>query len=150
TDLLELMRRAQVVAAKLNLDDASEWIKLETGGYPQPLEVPAYRVVPTQLEVLNPYHGWNAVDWGGPGRLEEHFSSYGVRNSISEIVEMTRSKGKPGFALTQGEMEALKSTNPDFGRLPSMRSVSRAAIASILEGVRNEVLSWSLELEKKG
>ena len=44
----------------------------------------------------------------------------------------------------------MKKTNPDFGAFPSMRSVSRASLIGILENVRDKVLAWSLELEKKG
>src|SRR4051794_26418521 len=121
TNVRELLRRAKVVATRLDLNDAHAWIDHEIGGYHAPQDVPAYRVVPSQLEVQNPYHGWHPVDWGGTGKLQEYFSTFSVRLPIAEVVEVTSQKeGEPGFSLNQNEMAALKESNPDFGTFPSM------------------------------
>lgn len=151
TDIRELLRRAKTVAVKLDLDDARIWIDHEIGGYTPPAEVPAYRVVPTDLMTRNPYHGWNAVAWSGPSNLQEHFATYQVRVPISEIAETANDRrGDPGFGVTQGEMDALASGNEDFRRYPCVRWVSRASLFGILEKVRAKILDWSLALEKKG
>ena len=92
TNVIELLRRAKVVATKLDLDDARVWIDQEIGGYHPPQEVPPYRVVPSQLEVLNPYHGWHAVDWGGAGNLQEYFSTFKVRLPSPRSPKFRRSK----------------------------------------------------------
>ena len=149
TGIGELLRHAKVVAVKLDLDDARVWIDQEINGYVPPSGVPRYRVLPSELEVRNPFHGWNAVAWGGGGSLQEHFATYEVRLPIAE-VEVAAKLEHPGFGIAQVEMDVLMQANDDFARLPAMRSVSRASLVGILESVRAKVLDWSLALEKRG
>jgi len=149
TGIGELLRHAKVVAVKLDLEDAQLWIDQELNGYVPPAMVPPYRVIPSELQVRNPYHGWNAVDWGGVGNLQEHFATFEVRNTIAE-VEVAATAQDPGFGLVQWEIEALKEASEGFGRFPAKRSVSRASLVGIVEGLRAHVLDWALALEKRG
>jgi hypothetical protein len=149
TGIGELLRHAKVVAVKLDLEDARVWIDQEINGYVAQDDVPPYRDIPSELQVRNPFHGWNAVAWGSSGNLQEHFATFKVGLAIAEVEVAAKSK-RPGFALTQPEMDALMQASDDFGRLPAMRSVSRASLVGILESVRAKVLDWSLALEKRG
>ncbi len=50
---LDILRKALVVARKLNLKDFEHWIKLELDGYPSE-DVPDYRRTQGQLRAWNP------------------------------------------------------------------------------------------------
>jgi len=132
--ILELLSRAKVLAVKLAREDARSWIEHELNGYPNGVDVPVYRVIPSELQVRNPYHGWNAVAWSGSSAVQKHFASAEIRSAISEIVEIASGDGElPG--------------NPDFARLPSARFFSRSSFVSIVEAVRSKILDWSLAME---
>ena len=146
TDLLELLRRAKVIASRLLLGEDAAWIDQEIQGYQSPTAVPPYRIIPSELRVRNPYHGWNPVAWGGPGELQAHFASASIRLTIAEIVDLLRQDGEPSMSLAQSEMDILSFDNPDFTQLPSARFFARASFVAITEAVRTRVLNWSLAL----
>ncbi len=161
TDVSELLRRAKVVASKLKLDDFDEWFNHELNGYPEEAEVPDYRVVPSRLMHKNPFHGLQPVYFTGelkPGafNLAEHFASLKMRQPIAQVAHLVTSimkgtgTGTLECALGVGEMDALGSSNPDFLDAHPVRVVNNGAVVAILEAVRNRVLKWSLELERKG
>lgn len=152
TPLSELLRRAKALAVKLDLEDARTWIDHEISSYPPNVEVPPCRVIPSELKLLNPYHGWQAVVWGHPGKLQEHFAKVEFRAPIAEVeVIVAQGDGEPHASLAQSEMDALLATgNEEFTYLPAARFFSGTSFAGILEGVRVKILDWSLALEKKG
>jgi hypothetical protein len=152
TRLADLLLRAKVVAVKLDLDDARVWIDQELNGYALDADVPSYRVVPTELRTKNPAHGWNAVAWGGPGPLVDHFASAKLREPIAQIEAIAiGGEGEPLTNVTQPEMDVLLATEAGttFARLPTARFFGRASFVGILQAVRTKVLDWALALEKR-
>jgi hypothetical protein len=53
-----LLRKAYVIARKLEVKDFETWTYNELNGYNQNLEVPLYRTLIGELRYWNPYHGW--------------------------------------------------------------------------------------------
>jgi hypothetical protein len=60
----DLLRRAKVVATKLESHQFLSWIDREMKGYGPDDPVPEYRELSGIVEAWNPYHGWQAVIWG--------------------------------------------------------------------------------------
>lgn len=149
TNIGDLLRLAKVVVVKLDLQDAQAWIDHEIEGYSPSAIVPPYRIIPSELEVMNPFHGWNAVGWEEGGQLQEHFSTIEVRMTIAEVEAAAKIK-RPGFGLNQAETNALVAANETWGRLPARKMVSQVSLIGIIESVRAKVLNWSLALEKRG
>ena len=58
-----LLRKALLVATKLDLADAVEWIEKELSGWPTDdwQNMPEWRKVRGHVVALNPYHGWQHV-----------------------------------------------------------------------------------------
>lgn len=149
TDVVEVLRRAKVLAAQLGDEGARSWIDLELKGYPPGVDVPKYRVIPSELQVRNPFHGWNAVAWSGPGNLQEHFAHADVTSTMSEIVEICRGDGQPRASLGQAEMDVLVPTNPEFARLPTARWFAKSSFVAIADSARDRVLDWAIEVQTK-
>jgi hypothetical protein len=151
TGMTELLRRAKVVSAKLDLEDALSWIEHESGGYPPGAELPPYRLVPSELRVRNPFHGWQPVRWDGANPLQEHFAEAKILLPIVEIEALLAGSGALQSAITQEECDLLVELgNCDFNQLPAARFYGRGSFVGILEGVRARILDWSLALEKQG
>lgn len=66
TSVEDLLRKAYLVATKLGLSDAKQWIEHELNGYPPSTEVPAYRVIKGQPNYWNPYRGWSEIGFANP------------------------------------------------------------------------------------
>src|SRR5271154_2225264 len=58
---LDVLRKALVVAKKLDVTDFQEWIERELKGYGPGDDIPKYRVVKGELKARNPYRGWIPV-----------------------------------------------------------------------------------------
>jgi len=156
SDVSELLRRAKVVASKLRLDDFDEWFEHELSGYPKDADVPDYRVVRSRLMMKNPYHGLQPVFFRGNVRkgqtsLAEHFASVKVRESIGRVAFLSCSKeGQLECAISDGEMKALLAGSEELRLIPPVRLLDVAGFAAILDAVRNRILKWSLDLERRG
>ena len=59
SDIEELLSNAKMIAAKLDLEDISEWLDHELSGYPSLDSLPPYRIITeAQVMALDPYRGW--------------------------------------------------------------------------------------------
>lgn len=144
-----LLRKALIVAAKLNLEDFKKWIDNELNGYKNMDEIPEYREVIGALKSWNPYNGiWMPVIWPGmPKRVTEHK----VGESVSEMEHALAARTETSILtipfspdLSAMLMKILDSPTP------LTLIISYSQYAGILEKVRNIVLSWSLKLEADG
>ena len=61
SDVVSLLRKAYLVARKLDIKDFEEWINSELNGYTDYDKIPDYREIRGQVKAWNPYHGWIPV-----------------------------------------------------------------------------------------
>jgi len=144
----DLLRRALVVARRLELHEFEEWIEKELHGYGDSPDIPPYRVVTGQAMALNPRRGWVLAGF----RRERDRKYYSYRKSGQSIAELES-------LLVERRRGPLQMPFPcpvtlDFGGLTVETSVSlfvsEAAIAGIIDTVRTIVLNWSLKLKDEG
>lgn len=145
----QLLRKALVVAKKLNVDEFIEWISLELNGYKEILQLPNYRKVGGQVMVHNPYHGWQPVIFSSSEEAKI-MSSKNVFSPLNEVENLCEKKSEHSVivvALPDGITKNLmKST---LGLVPYFIA-NESQMNGIIEAVRNIVLNWSLKLEEAG
>jgi len=61
-----LLRRAKVIAVKLDLPELLTWVERELNGYQVGDEVPTYRQLTGQLRGFNPNYGWQLLIFSSP------------------------------------------------------------------------------------
>lgn len=142
-DILSLLRKAYLVARKLNLKEFEQWIEQEQNGY-KTADVPSYRVVYGEVKAWNPYHGWIPVMFDKDLGLNKHE----VRDSVANLVSVCDTKGKC-FINYPPEMNKVLSKCASFPTKFSLQ-ISNNHIYNIIEQVRNKILDWSLTLEENG
>jgi hypothetical protein len=150
TSVTELLRYAKTVASKLRLDDFEEWITREKDGYPDPREVPSYRLIPTQLMLKE--QGYRPVPWGNKTHHAKHFSETPFAqpvNQIHRLIEKVKNPYLDGSVIPE-EWAILEKDFPGISRYNLVRQMSAASVAAILDAVRDRILDWTLELEKCG
>ena len=84
-DIETLLRKAYLVAYKLNLEDFINWIKSEQNGYSG--NVPPYRLVGGEIKAWNPYNGWIPVVLDN-NEFEAILCNRKLGDSISKIIEL--------------------------------------------------------------
>ena len=146
----DLLRKALVVARKLNLNEFKEWISLELNGYPKQDVAPEYRTLKGEIQVWNPYHGW--IPYIIRNAEQADFLSTGIiTQRIGEIENLVARSGRDSSLQLPypPAMEAALMKGMDVPLRPILH-IDPAQVHGILEAVRNIILEWSLKLEQEG
>lgn len=149
-DIVNVLRKAHVIAVKLGLSEFDQWISHELNGYHGKDIIPEYREVRGVLKALNPYHGWIPTMLNDD-ELESKICTIRVPNSISEIVSLSAMSDTGLMSEFTGEK--LNDLNHIFATPMPLKYAlhfSGPAIVDIIEKVKNAVLEWTLKLEAEG
>jgi hypothetical protein len=140
----EILRTAKLISAKLNLTDISEFIDLELNGYKTSEKpVPQYRLISGgTLHVLNPVRGWQVA-----GSVQ---NTYGLVHPISEIEDLSRGKQWHFPPPSHIPVDGLGGSAYLVNQFDQRLVFSSTQLKRVLEAVKNEILNWTIELEKCG
>lgn len=150
-DILQALRKAHLIASKLNLKEFDTWILNELNGYEVNQElIPEYRKIYGQLKAWNPYRGWITV-FLQDSRLEDALCHRKLEESIGDIIELyEKSQGHIVLNFSADVVAKLDSwSNVPFNTNYSLH-VSNHHLKSIVEKVVNCLIEWTLKLEEKG
>ncbi|MCW6026468.1 hypothetical protein K4043_00405 [Stenotrophomonas sp. SRS1] len=151
-DINDLLRKALMVATKLNLAEFRGWILSELNGYSGTgLEsLPAYRIIQGDLRVHNPYHGLQPFIL--PKDLHDSVARIHVTESVAslgELVSGTR-RGEITYQFQPEAERLLMSLQGEFAQLRPLRVVGPNKLIAILNTVRTRIMEWALSLEAEG
>jgi hypothetical protein len=144
-----LLRKAKLVASKLDLGPTEEWVESELNGYKCPLkDLPEYRKGVGQPKFFNPYHGWLDIVLTD-STTREMVSTAFLPQAIAEIEHLARGDGS--FVIF-GFIDPINDfLHHDIGiEYNCGLHVSKTVLVGALEGVKNAVLDWAMQLEAKG
>lgn len=147
-----LLRKSLMISKKLKLIDFESWSLNELNGYKNAEDLPNYRKINGNLKYHNPYNGWQDIivqDEKLAEIIKERFIFDPISNLESLVSDYTENSVLSiplHFKLEQKIMRGL----PDFLQQKPTYQVGCSQIKSILEAVRNTVLTWTLELESQG
>ncbi len=149
-DVVNILRKAHLIASKLKLADFDQWIQHELNGYPDKESCPEYRKVCGSLKAFNPYRGWIPT-LIQDNEYEKKICERKLVNSISEIISLCQSSGNVLTLDFSGEQLALFDKMAD-SLLPMDYAlhVPTTAVKDIEEKVKNTILEWTLKLESEG
>ena len=138
----ELLRTAKVIAVKLDLGDISNWIELELDSYKDVKTLPEYRWVNgADLQFYNPHHGWLHG-----GFLERKLA---IPDGMATVEHLLASNGELIRPLKSKERVRLDG-GAIVNTFPQRLIMSPVYFATIAEQVKERILNWTLELEKRG
>ncbi len=150
-DILNSLRKAHLIAAKLKLAEFDLWIMSELNGYDgNHLRPPQYRTVKGSLKARNPYNGWIPVQLPN-SKTEQFFCSNTLSMPISEIIELSnRSSGAFQMQLPAEAVNWIVTNSNMPVAMQIVLSVSAHYLKSIMEQVKNCLLEWTIKLEATG
>lgn len=146
----DILRKALVVATKLEITEFKEWIEKELRGYSGE-SIPEYRKLRGEIKAFNPYQGWIPVILKD-GKLSEDLSSRYLGQSITELEDLITGANEEKGLMIPFPQEFLIKAFPDamsMGLIPRL-IISKTQIVGIIDAARNIILEWSLRLEKDG
>ena len=149
-DVVNILRKAHLIASKLKLAEFDRWIQHELNGYPDQESCPEYRKVRGSLKAFNPYQGWIPT-LIQDNEFEKMICEIKLKNSISEIISLCQSSENGLISEFSGEQLAFFNQMFD-SPLPMKYAlhIPTTAVKDIEEKVKNTILEWTLKLESKG
>jgi hypothetical protein len=154
--VLDLLRKALVVATKLNIDEFKEWIELELKGYSDEKTIPDYRNVIGSLKWKNYSFVYPNVDWVDVVTNDTDFLSIvsrrRIEKPISEIHDLILDKSTEDY-VNFGFDNKVQDMLNQILKLDTKEYVLRITvlkIKQILHSVRTIILRWSLKLGEDG
>src|SRR5438034_10986695 len=146
TDTSDLLRKAKVIATKLDIPDLGKWTDLELNGYPDANNVPEYRMIRGELRAFNPYNRiWCEFVWGPKG-IPHALLRRPVTQSVSSLGQVLNDKSDALTFSLPSQLRQWVMDNSD-SPLPPTFFISAAAVKGIVDVVRNSVLEWALRME---
>ena len=149
-NVIDVLRRAHLIAYKLNLTEFDEWIANELNGYKSNKKAPKYRKVRGVLKGLNMVHGWQPVIIENP-ELENTLCEHTLLNPISELVSLISNTTNDVSITFSGNKQEMLNEMVSIGFSTHFKlQISHSAVESIIEIVKNTILEWTLKLEREG
>lgn len=147
---VQVVRTAKVAASKLGLTDAIEWIDNELNGYhgPNAENLPEYRIASGECQGWNPFHGWQPVIISGSPEMQEMICTAYIQQPLASIEELSANDSNPVMPYSSKMQNLLMELTRENTRF--QLRLSKANISHVLNGVRQLVLDWSLNLEQAG
>ncbi len=145
----ELLRKAKIIATKLELKDFLSWINDELNGYGSSREeIPPYRFITGDPRGWNPYNGWIPVIFDNP-ETQKLIREMPIKQPIGELEDLYKSNATSLQVPYNPEAQNALGKALEFQTQFSL-FVSKTAVAGILDSVRNIILDWTLKLEQEG
>lgn len=141
-----LMRKAYLVARKLNLSEFEEWITQEQNGYKD--QVPEYRNIAGEIKAWNPYHGWIPMVLSAD--IADMISKMPIPTSISELQDVYNSSDSTIALSVNGKLTEWFNEHIDFMPTKYQFFSSKSELYRIMSTVRNKILDWALLLDENG
>lgn len=147
-----LLRKALVVARKLEVKELQTWVEDELNGYSRQSSVPDYRDVYGTVQAFNPYRGWIPIFFQD-SEVANRAQTRRITDSATELERMVTGSKDDKFVYLSfpHEVEILLMRNL------SVQMSMQVALCTgydqfygIIEAVRNAILAWSLKLEEDG
>lgn len=150
-DILNALRKAHIIAVKLNLKEFDGWINQELGGYKSNDNVPQYRSVKGLLQVNNPNYGWCPAIIPDIS-MENYICRRNITSSISCLLELYAKSSTQNIHISFPGEQILVLYNYFNTHIPMEFAllIDSSAIKAIIEHVKDTLLQWTLKLEEEG
>ncbi|ELB2792619.1 MULTISPECIES: AbiTii domain-containing protein [Gammaproteobacteria] len=143
----DLLRKAKVVARMLKQAEWATWIDHELRGYPDDAKLPSYRVIRCELKARNPFRGLIPIIIDHP-EFAEAVSTCSIGQPISGLEDVAI-PGKNVSMVLPPEMMAMLMQDLNISMEP-VRVVGGNQIRALVDAVRDQLLTWVLDLVEAG
>ncbi|MEH2321899.1 AbiTii domain-containing protein [Nostoc sp.] len=142
---LYLLRKAGLVASKLNIQELQQWTELELSGYSNRESLPQYRYIRGEVKARNPALGW--IPFIVPEPLS-FLSEMPVLQAISELESLIKNESNLTVKFsTEIQVGLMDLTDCEF---QFALHISTSQIHKIIESVKDIIIKWAIKLEKDG
>lgn len=145
-DVVSILRKAHLIASKLDLTDFDKWITNELNGYDDSATIPKYRRIVGEIKAKNPYNGLIPVMLSS--EIASELNVRMIDSSMSEIASLARDNSTISITLPTELSETLCAS--EGITFPCYFICDSHYFKGIIDSVKNTLLEWCIKLEKDG
>ena len=149
-DIVNVLRKAHLIAVKLKDSEFDSWIQSELNGYSEHSTVPPYRMLRGVLKGFTTRGRWIPILISDE-KMEGILCNKPLLNSISEVQVMGKEADQQIVLEYTGTVliKICQWLTPPY---PTRIVVDfpKSAVADVVEKVKNTVLEWTIKLESEG
>lgn len=142
-----LLRKALVVSARLGLSDVPQWIENELSGYAEYATLPSYRIFYGSVMARHISGKWMPVQFP-TSDLQDAAAKRGLFDSVARVYALSKSEGSLKLGCPPEQQKMLQNLFQHDGEFAWF--FDRSCLADVLDGIRNQILRWGMELHKSG
>lgn len=149
-DIVNALRKAHVIASKLDLKEFDEWIQYELNGYSGHLDlIPSYRKVSGDVKGKNAFGVWVPVI-GENGMRDEELSIRPLSQDLPTLINLYETSGKNEIYFCFSRDMILSVIDARVMGYPSDMAlfIQSSQLKNIVESVKNKLLEWLIQIEK--
>ncbi|MGO6689941.1 AbiTii domain-containing protein [Rhizobium leguminosarum] len=152
-----LLRKVMLLASNLDSDQLEDWVRHELHGYPDGVDVPAYRIFYMNFKVSGANSRWQITGQNVPQIAvcdavgDANLSVFKCSQPIGTINEDEVKSSKGVMTVNLDNYVLLlqgKIFPPNFAITRFWAEISSSQILGIIDAVRNRVLEFVLALKK--
>jgi hypothetical protein len=157
SDLAALLRKCKLLAARLRSQPLENWVLWESNGYPDGIDVPAYRVWP--LELKGHFYGPFGSGLRNapipilclPEKSRKHFERHECRLSIASIEAALAQANGGTLDVSTGDLALLLGTKVyrNSNCLQAWAEFGANHLVELLNAVRNRILDFAVAVWKE-
>lgn len=137
TNILELLRKASVIAKMLKLKEIENWVDSELKGYKEDSQIPSYREINGYV-VFADKNGWIPMGTRQGGVYVNQ-----LKESISQLMEYyENNEDKDNFVISfSAKDNDIVSRDFPFTGVYGLK-INKSYIRNIIDNVRTNILDW--------
>jgi len=157
TPITDLLRRCKILAARLGSKDFAEWVDRELNGYNTKEELPPYRIGDvTSLGTFVGAFGRGAKNVPiPPSNIPKEWRDFATKTyMLQPISAFEQLLGNPDSGTFQSPWptDIVKYVSDQIidgmSLISAWQQIPRGLVVSLIDSVRNRILSFALDLEK--
>ena len=155
-DILTLLRKCRILAARLKNDEFKLWVQRELDGYPNDVAIPEYRITAARSKGHFAGYagsGMRNVDIPNssiPERVRKNFETTIFREGVGPLLDLIKSGDSSFRKPWPADLIPYVGQDTIIGGMNLMQAwveVSRGQGIEVIETVRNRILNFVLEIE---
>lgn len=147
-DIVNALRRAHLIAKKLEADEFDAWIQNELNGYQQSSDnIPEYRNIQGLVKSKNPINGWIPVIIEDQ-EIENMLTHRKLSQSVGDLVQYSK-KDETLFIAFPGRICQRIAEMADYPYIfESALFITKESLLGVIEQIKNHLWEWTLKIDQ--
>ncbi len=146
-DIVSILRKAHLLAIKLNDDEFCSWVKNELNGYSSSKDVPKYRNIQGVVKSNNPINGWIPVIIQDQD-IENMLTHSLLYQSAGDLIQYSKRDDNLFIPFSGGISQHISELANYPYIFESALFITKESLIGVIEQIKNHVWEWVSKIDQ--